>query len=263
MNTSLARPNTFSKETITTDIDFLESRTGYASLRGQMLTFTSGTRKLSFSSTSNGTERWFRLGQDYKAGLYFGEIVGYTPYITCVKTRQDNSGSHVQVLRWVPPTSLPDLVYHRLDVFSSPSKVDLCRYTFANILLWLPRHFFFHLTYIFLLSNLSLGLYRPCSYIQSFITFKSDKTKLIANPGLAQQCNRMLEPWRSLFPPHWRSQFSHSVLNKPICRPSIHCDRYSPLLMVWWLNIRRLFDLLFSIHYVTFGIKRPLNFREK
>lgn len=218
MHPSLARPNTVSEETIATDIGLLESRNGFASIRRQMLTFNSGTGKLSFSSTS--TDSTEQNGDDDEVKtttlVYTWERVGSTPYIACIVTRHDKSGSDVQVLRRVPPTSLPDLVYHRLDVVLSPSKVDLCRYfrqhstlTAASLFLSPAAH----------LSSFQFESWAEPSpvVIQSFMAFLSDKTKLIANPGLRSAVRSDVGALAQLVP-YWRSQFSHSVLSQFVVR---------------------------------------------
>jgi hypothetical protein len=219
MHPSLARPNTVSEETIATDIGFLESRTGFAAIRRQMLTSTSGTGRVSF--VSNSTDTTEQNGDDddevkSTTLVYTWERVGSTPYIACIVTRHDKAGSDVQVLRRVPPTSLPDLVYHRLDVVSSPSKVDLCRYFRQHSTLTAGSLFLSPAAHLSSFQFESWAEPSPV-VIQSFMAFLSDKTKLIANPGLRSAVRSDVGALAQLVP-FWRSQFGHSLLRQFVVR---------------------------------------------
>ncbi|EFX60705.1 hypothetical protein DAPPUDRAFT_276019, partial [Daphnia pulex] len=153
-----------------------------------MLTSTSGTGRVSFvSNSTDTTEQNSDDDDEIKSTTTLVctcERVGSTPYIACIVTRHDMAVSDVQVLRRVPPTSLPDLVYHRLDGFSSPSK--------------------------------SWAEPSPV-VIQSFMAFLSDKTKLIANPALRSAVRSDVGALAQLVP-FWRSQFGHSLLRQFVVR---------------------------------------------
>ncbi|EFX73378.1 hypothetical protein DAPPUDRAFT_109876 [Daphnia pulex] len=157
-------------------------------IRRQMLTSTSGTGRVSFvSNSTDTTEQNSDDDDEIKSTTTLVctcERVGSTPYIACIVTRHDMAVSDVQVLRRVPPTSLPDLVYHRLDGFSSPSK--------------------------------SWAEPSPV-VIQSFMAFLSDKTKLIANPALRSAVRSDVGALAQLVP-FWRSQFGHSLLRQFVVR---------------------------------------------
>lgn len=213
MHPTLSRPNTVSEETVATDIGFLEYRSGFAAIRRRILTSTSGSGKLTFSSTEHKEEE---DGVKSTTLTYTWERVGSTPYIACIVTRSDKDGSDVQALRRLPPTSLPDLVYHRLDVVSSPSKVDLCRYFRQHSTLAAGSLFLSPAAHVSSFQFESWAEPSPL-VIQSFMAFLSDKTKLIANPGLRSAVRSDVGALAQLVP-YWRSQFSHSILSQFIVR---------------------------------------------
>ena len=218
MHPSLARPSTLSDESVATDILFLESRPGFAAIRKRILSVPSGSERIALSPTSSDA---FDINYDddepkIATIKYTWERVGATPYIACIVTRYEKADSEGQPLRRVPPSSLPDLVYHRLDVVSSPNKVDLCRY--------FRQHSTLAVGSLFLSPAAHLSSFQFASWaepspvvIQSFMAFLSDKTKLIANPGLRSSVRSDVGALAQIVP-HWRTQFGHSLLSQFILR---------------------------------------------
>ena len=216
MHPALPRPNTVTDEPIATDIGFLESRTGFAAVRRRMLFSSSGSEVLTLSTSSDATDT--DEDDEVKSTIfsYTWERIGSTPYIVCIVTRHEKGASEVQSLRRVPPTALPDLVYHRLDVVSSPSKVDLCRYFRQHSTLAAGSLFLSPAAHVNSFQFESWAEPTP-AVIQSFMAFLSDKTKLIANPGLRSSVRSDVSVLSQLVP-HWKTQFGHSLLSQFIIR---------------------------------------------
>lgn len=218
MHPALDRPNTVSDEPISTDIGFLESRPGFAAIRRRMLSTPSGSEKLSLVSTSTDLTNNSDDYEDIKNVVfkYTWERVGSSPYIACIVTKRDKNDAEAQTLRRMPPISLPDLVYHRLDVVTSPNKVELCRY--------FRQHSTLAAGSLFLSPAAHLSSFQFESWaepspmvIQSFMAFLSDKTKLIANPGLRPSVRSDVGALTQLVP-YWRNKFGHSPLSQFVVR---------------------------------------------
>lgn len=218
MHPALARPSTISDEPISTDIGLLESKPGFASVRRRILSTPSGFERISLAPVSNDENSTDDDDEDTQSATltYTWERVGSSSYIGCIVTRHDKNDGEVQALRRVPPTSLPDLVYHRLDVVSSPNKVELCRYFRQHSTLAAGS---LYLSPAAHLSSFQFESWaEPSSVvIQSFMAFLSDKTKLIANPGLRSSVRSDVGALAQLVP-YWRTLFGHSLLSQFIVR---------------------------------------------
>ena len=111
MHPALVRPHLVAEEPIASDIGMLESALGFQAVRKSLLNVASGSQELSTGSDRNATVN------------FTWEGVAAGAYIVCVVTRLESGDIHT--LRRVAPSTNPELVYHRLDVVSSPGKVEV------------------------------------------------------------------------------------------------------------------------------------------
>ena len=203
MHPALERPNTMQVEPVASDIGMLESRPGFGSIRTQLLTVASGSAKLAGNDERNVTVN------------FSWERVAGGAYIVCVVTREKSSGE-VHALRRISPSTTPELVFHRLDVVSSPGKVDICRYFRQYSTLAAGSLYLSPAAYLSSFKFESWAEQSPV-IIQSFMAFLNDKTKLIANPGLRSSVRSDVGALMQLIP-YWKSQFGHSQLSQFIVR---------------------------------------------
>ena len=244
MHPALSRPNVLSDEPIATDIGLLESRQGFALIRRKILSLLSGSERLILPPDTTTDD-----DDDHNVTLtYTWARIGSSPYIACIVTKDKPGGGDVQALRRVPPASPPDLVYHRLDVVSSPSKVDLCRYFRQHSTLSAGSLFLSPAAHLSSFQFESWAEPSP-AVIQSFMAYLSDKTKLIANPGLRPAVRSDVGALTQLIP-YWKSQFGHSPLSQFIVRryaatlsgvliehpAAVRPASYDPLRRPWYLK---------------------------
>lgn len=196
MHPALARPNTVMSEPIQSDIGLLESwRPGFEDVRRAILSTPSGSRRL--------------LAQDSAtpAVTFTWQSSRGSPFIVCIVTREKvGGGVDARVLKGVTTTpSAADLVYHRLDVVSSPAKVGLCRYFGTHATLDAGSLYLSPGSYLSPFKFESWAAEQSSGVVQSFMTFLTDKTKLIANPGLRSSVrsdvsavSQMVAYWKGL-----------------------------------------------------------------
>lgn len=211
MHPSMARPYTIMDEPIATDIGFIESTPEFAAIRRRILSSDSGSERIVLQSPKNVAE-----DEKQAAITYTWERVGKSPYIACVVTRHEKANSQHSTPRRIPPASPADLVYHRLDVVSSPSKVDICRYFRQHSTLAAGSLFMSPAAHSSSFQFESMMEPSPV-IIQSFMAFLSDKTKLIANPGLRSSVRSDVSILTQLVP-FWKSQFVKSPLTPFVVR---------------------------------------------
>ena len=111
MHPALLRPHLFTEEPIASDIGMLESAAGFHAVRKSLLSAASGSQELSVGGDRNVTVSFTWEG-----------VMGRA-YIVCVVTHLESGD--IYTLRRVAPSTNPELVYHRLDVVSSPGKVEV------------------------------------------------------------------------------------------------------------------------------------------
>lgn len=145
MHPALARPNHLPDEPVATDIELLESPTSggkmssaaFSVIRRRMLSASSGSERLpvmwdneeDLDESSEDDDEEDGAGQGKRKNMtvsYTWERAG--PFVVVVVSRLSNrpdgrGPGSVQILRRIQPSSgPPDLVYHRLDVVSSPAR---------------------------------------------------------------------------------------------------------------------------------------------
>lgn len=209
MHPSVSRPSVVIDEPVATDIGLIESGPDFVPIRRRMLSSDSGSEKIMLPLLK---------GDDDKQGAitYTWERAGKSPYIACVVTRHDRSNSQILTPRRIPPASPADLVYHRLDIVSSPSKVDMCRYFRQHSTLAAGSLFMSPAAHSSSFQFESLTEPSPV-IIQSFMAFLSDKTKLIANPGVRPSVRSDVSILTQLVP-FWKSQLAKSPLTPFVVR---------------------------------------------
>ena len=202
MHPALIRPNMFQDEPIATDIGLLESRPDFDSVRRRMLIMPRGSSKLDNPERNSSV-------------LITWERVGLFPYVIGVVTQEKSSD--IRALKRVPLPSTPDLVYHRLDIVSSPAKVELCRFFRQHSTLDAGSLYLSPAAYLSSFKYETWAELQSASTIQSFMAFLNDKTKLIANPGLRSSVRSDVSALTQLVA-YWKSQFGHSSLSQFIVR---------------------------------------------
>lgn len=202
MHPALVRPHLVAEEPIASDIGMLESALGFQAVRKSLLNVASGSQELSTGSDRNATVN------------FTWEGVAAGAYIVCVVTRLESGDIHT--LRRVAPSTNPELVYHRLDVVSSPGKVEVCRYFRQISTLAAGSLYLSPASYLSSFKFESWAEQSPV-VIQSFMAFLNDKTKLIANPGLRSGIRSDVGALTQIIP-YWKSQFGHSPLSQFIVR---------------------------------------------
>jgi len=204
MHPALVRPHLVTEEPVSSDIGMLESLPGFPAIRSSLLSVPSGSQKLVIDDEHNSTVN------------FTWERVAGGAYIVCIVTRTKSGDDDIHALRRVAPTNNPELVYHRLDVVSSPGKVEVCRYFRQLSTLAAGSLYLSPASYLSSFKFESWAEQSPV-VIQSFMAFLNDKTKLIANPGLRSGVRSDVGALTQLIP-YWKSQFGHSPLSQFIVR---------------------------------------------
>lgn len=236
MHPSFTRPIKTNLQPMHTDIWHFENIPGFEDVRSNILRHTEGEQTMFVKgyTNSSGTS----VAQDVFHAKYIWKKVDNTPFIVVIKImqKQDNVrhlNNHV---------SLPDLVYHRIDILPTTS---MCLHLKQLATTETSTVFLSANSFVNPFEHLNQGVNKRM--VQSYVAYLQDDTRLISNPGLKDTVRNDVAATAGI-DKVWKRRFKVSELKDYIVRryvttPSgvfrsypgaLFDETYDPTKQVWY-----------------------------
>lgn len=204
-----SRPLFSSEQPMNTDISYLEDQPGFELIKENILKFESGKEQL----TSEDTDYLDNISTSIsrpKSTVYTWRRVPGMPYILCLVAQVDPN--QIQMLKQASLPPYSEVTYHRFDLLPAP---NMCQH--LKQLASVDRSGLYLSPSSFQSPFQYLSQHETKRNVQSYMAYLTDRTKLIANPGLKNFVRNDVAVLDRITS-KWKEKFQNSDISKYIIR---------------------------------------------